>query len=116
MTFRMLPPNEWNKLKPLLQSDELPDPAAGVFVLEEGDEILAMRTVGQMVWAGGMIVHPDRRREGLATTLQTNVEEALRAAGLTGTYYMFPANQIAEATVESFGFERLPLAVYKKEL
>jgi GNAT superfamily N-acetyltransferase len=116
MTFRMLPPKEWNKLKPLLQSEELPDPAAGVFVLEEGDEILAMRTVGQMVWAGGMVVHPDHRRKGLATILQVNVEEALRGAGLTGTYYMFPGTPEAEETVRSFGFTELPLSVYKKEL
>lgn len=116
MTFRMLPPEEWNRLKPLLQSEELPNSAAGVFVLEEGDEILACRTVGQMVWAGGMVVHPDHRRKGLATTLQYNVENALREAGVTGTYYMFPSTLESEATVESFGLTKLPLAVYKKEL
>lgn len=116
MTFRMLPPEEWYRLKPLLQSDELPDPKAGVFVLEEGEEILAMRTVGSMVWAGGMVVHPDHRRQGLATTLQSSVENALREAGVTGTYYMFPGTPESTATVESFGFIELPLAVYKKEL
>ena len=116
ITFRMLPPEEWDRLKPLLQSDEMPHPDAGVFVLEEGDEILACRTVGQMVWAGGMVVHPDHRRQGLATTLQVEVEKALRAAGVSGTYYMFPGTPEAEATVESFGLTRLPLAVYKKEL
>ena len=97
-------------------TDEVPDPSAAGFVLEEEGEILAMRTVGQMVWVGGMVVHPDHRREGLATTLQVNVEEALRQAGMSGTYYMFPSTPESEATVESFGCERLPLAVYKKEL
>jgi GNAT superfamily N-acetyltransferase len=116
VTFRMLPPEEWHRLKPLLQSDEMPDELAGVFVLEEGDEILACRTVGQMVWAGGMVVHPDHRRKGLATTLQYNVENALREAGVTGTYYMFPSTPEACATVESFGLTQVPLTVYKKEL
>lgn len=115
MTFRMLPPEEWTKLTPLLGSDR-PDPSACVFVLEEGDEILAMRMVGQLLWAGGMVVHPDHRRKGLATTLQVNVEDALRAAGQTGTYYMLPGTPEAVATVRSFGFTELPLAVYKKEL
>lgn len=116
MTFRMLPPEEWYRLKPLLQSDDTPDPTAVVFVLEDGDKILACRTVGQMVWAGGMVVHPDHRRKGLATMLQYNVEEALRSVGVKGTYYMFPSTPESEATVESFGLQRLPLAVYKKEL
>jgi GNAT superfamily N-acetyltransferase len=118
MTFRMLPPSEWNKLKSL--SEETPDPSAAVFVLEDAGEIVAMRTVGQIVWAGGMVVHPNRRREGLATILQTSLEQALRDVGVTGTYYMFPTTgdnpTPAEHTVESFGFTRLPLSVYKKEL
>lgn len=114
MNFRMLPPEEWNRLKSL--SDELPDPSAVVFVLEDNDEIVAMRVVGQMVWAGGMVVHPDRRRQGLATTLNHSVENALRSVGVTGTIYMLPSNPESERTVESFGYERLPLAVYKKEI
>lgn len=115
MTFRMLPPEEWNKLKSL--SDEVPDPNAGVFVLESDEgELLACRTVGQFVWAGGMYVHPSHRRKGLAMTLQVNMEQAMKDAGFTGTYYMFPSTPESEATVESFGLTRLPLAVYKKEL
>lgn len=114
MTFRMLPPSEWNKLKSL--SEEVPDPNAAVFVLEDDGQVVAMRTVGQMIWAGGMVVHPDHRREGLATLLQTSLEQALRDIGVTGTYYMFPSTPESESTVESFGFTRLPLTMYKKEL
>lgn len=113
MTFRILPPEEWWKLKPL--SEEVPDPDAAVFVLEDGDAVVAMRVVKQVVWAGGMVVHPDRRREGLATTLQWSVEDALRTVGVK-QYFMCPVPGPAELTVASFGLIKLPLRVYTKEL
>ena len=109
----MLPPEEWEKLKTL--SPELPEADAGVFVLEEGDTILAMRVVKQLVWAGGMYVHPERRREGLATVLQSSVEDALKAVGIK-KYFMCPEPGVAELTVASFGLTKLPLSVYTKEL
>ena len=109
----MLPPEEWEKLKPL--SSELPEADAGVFVLEDGDQIVAMRVVKQIVWAGGMYVHPERRREGLATVLQNSVEEALKAVGIE-QYYMCPSPGVSELTVASFGLTKLPLSVYTKEL
>jgi GNAT superfamily N-acetyltransferase len=114
MTFRMLPPEEWWKLKQLTPDE--PDPRAGVFVLEDGETILAMRCVGQFVWVGGMVTHPTHRREGLATVLQHKVEGALAEVGMNGTYYMFPTPGEAEAAVESFGLEKLPLTLWKKEI
>ena len=116
MTFRMLPPEEWGKLKPLLLSEDVPEDGAGVFVLEDEDQIVACRVVKQVVWAGGMFVHPKRRREGLATALQTKVEDALRKVGMSGSYFMCPGTPESEAAVRSFGFTELPLKLFRKEL
>jgi GNAT superfamily N-acetyltransferase len=116
MTFRMLPPDEWWKLKPLLLSDEQPDAEAGVFVLEDEGQIVACRVLKQILWAGGMYVHPERRRQGIATELQRRVEESLQQVGFAGSYFMAPATPESEATVQSFGFTKLPLTLYRKEL
>jgi GNAT superfamily N-acetyltransferase len=128
MTFRILPPSEWNRLTPLLQSESelapgyqpappvvFPDLDSAVFVLEEDGEILAMRVVKQIAWAGGMYVHPNHRRKKLATILQNSVEEALRGAGVR-QYFMCPSDRRSELTVESFGLTRLPLTLYTKEM
>lgn len=113
MTFRMLPRHEWRKL--LTLCEELPLPSAAVFVLEEGDKILAMRVVNQVVWAGGMYVHPDHRRKGLATTMNHLTEDALRKVGVK-EYFMCPVPGAAELTVASFGLTKLPYTLYTKEL
>ena len=84
-------------------------------MLEEGDNVLAMRVIKPVVWAGGMYVHPDYRREGLATVLQGFVEDALRQQGVK-KYFMCPAPGEAELTVASFGLTKLPLRLYTKEL
>lgn len=98
-----------------MTNESVPDPKLSiVIVAEEGDEIIGMRVLRPLLWAGSMWVDDRHRRKGVATEIQKVVEQTIQKVGLGNEYFMFPSTNVAESTVESFGLTPLPhLTVYR---
>lgn len=112
MRVRILPPNEWNKILPLYQMSnaELPDPKVAVIVVAESDdgkEILGMRCLRPIVWAGSMWVDSYHRKQGVATAIQKEVERIVPKLGLGNEYFMFPSNLDATTCCRTWGLKHL---------
>lgn len=89
---------------------ELPDPRLAVVVVAESDdgsEILGMRVLRPIVWAGSMWVDDYHRQEGIATAIQKEVERIVPQLGMGNEYFMFPTTPAADACCRSWGLTHL---------
>jgi RimJ/RimL family protein N-acetyltransferase len=117
VTYRVLPPDEWERLKPIYEenNDTLP-PVDGNFaiVAEIYGEIIGLTGINTVVHAGPRWVHKRWRRMGIALQMGRLAEEFMKSFELTG-YLMFPSNPISEALAERLGLERMPWSVYARK-
>ena len=118
ITSRILPVDEWDKVKDRPPYNEtglpLPDGHWAIIVVEDGEEILASCALFDTVHWDGFHVNPSMRKNPVVfrALLEQSLSE-LQASGVAGAHITIPEDSPdLEAMVEAFGFVRAPGVLY----
>lgn len=107
ITYRNLQPAEWERLRPIYESQggELPPAGQNAAAIAEADgAVIGMCGVNAVVHCGPLWVDPKWRGQGIADRLVAEADRYIRGLG-ANAYLMFPSNKGSIAVAERLGLE-----------
>lgn len=119
LTTRVLPTEEWGRLRdlpPFVALGGLPDPSASVQVVEDADgQILASWVAVRFTHLEGVWIDPDYQHSRVPLLLLQSMIETLKAAGVQVAFTLAPDADV-QALAEHAGFETVPAVLLGLDL
>ena len=115
MEFRIIRESEWEKLKPVFESngDPLPDPETATAAIAHDGNLAGMWMLRTVLHAGPLWVREDLRSKGIWRGLHEQIESIVPHLPGTG-YYTFSGSEKVEAIHRKLGFKETPLKVWER--
>lgn len=114
MKLEILLGNQLDKVEPIykMMGGEI-NPRAIIAVIKDGEEVVGMAAVEEVLHLGPIWVKEDHRGKGLADLLIKKLESVLRKGSLG--YYTFPSNDSCRKVFDKLGLVKTDWSVYKRE-